>query len=127
MDALDGVEVTDLDQSARRQFDIPNNVRGALVVNVDPDSNAADAGLRPGDIILEMDHKAVRNAEDAVKLSEEAKGDQILLRVWSQAGGGPGGTRYLTVDNKPRKGRGGSNQENDNQNMTPEEDNGPGQ
>lgn len=127
MDALDGVEVSDLDQRARRQFEIPSNVRGALVVNVEPDSNAAEAGLRPGDIILEIDHKPVRNAEEAVKLSEEAKGDQILLRVWSQAGGGPGGTRYLTVDNKPRKGRGGSNQENENQNMTPEEDNGPGQ
>jgi serine protease Do len=98
-DSLDGVEVEDLDGRARRQFDIPPNVRGALVVGVDPDSNAAQAKLRPGDVILEIDRHPVANAQAAVDLSEKAPGDQILLRVWRRSGG----TRYVPVDNIKHK------------------------
>ena len=50
MDALDGVEVTDLgdlDARARRQHDIPTDLQGALVTSVQPDSNSAEAGLKP--------------------------------------------------------------------------------
>src|SRR5207302_655340 len=45
MDVLDGVEVTDIDATARRELNIPRALRGALVTNVAPDSNAAEAGL----------------------------------------------------------------------------------
>ncbi len=103
-DALDGVEVADLDARTRRQFGVPANIRGALVVSVDQDSNAAEAGLRSGDVILEIDRHPVTSADAAVELSEKAKGDQILLRLWSQPGeGGPAGTHYLPVDNIKHK------------------------
>jgi serine protease Do len=103
-DALDGVEVTDLDTRVRRQIDIPRNVQGALVSNVSQDSNAAEAGLRPGDVILAIDHHAVHNSDEAVQLADKAKGEQILLQVWSRPEGrGPGGTRFLPVDNTKRK------------------------
>jgi len=69
LDALEGVEVTDLDTRTRRQLDIPNTTRGALVTNVEEDSNASEAGLRPGDVILEIDRQPVHNADDAVALS----------------------------------------------------------
>jgi serine protease Do len=99
-DALDGVEVADLDARVRRQIDIPRNVQGALVSNVSQDSNAAEAGLRPGDVILEIDHHSVHSSDEAVQLAEKAKGEQILVRVWSRPmGRGPGGTRFLVVDN----------------------------
>jgi serine protease Do len=101
-DALDGVEVADLDAQARRQFDIPSHVRGALVSNVDQDSNAYEAGLRSGDVIQEIDRQPVKDADSAVKLSEEAKGDRILLRVWSQEGG-MSGSRFLSVDNHKKQ------------------------
>jgi len=102
MDALDGIEVTDIDSRTRRQLEIPNNVRGALVGNVEQDSNAAEAGLRPGDVILEIDRQPVRDAESAVTLSEKTKSDRLLLRIW-RAGDGRGGMFYLTVDNTKRK------------------------
>jgi serine protease Do len=98
-DALDGVEVQDLDSRMRRQLEIPSNVRGALVSNVEPESNAAEAGLRPGAVIIEIDRQPVADAEAAVALSEKAKGEQILLRIWTQGGG----ARYLPVDNLKRK------------------------
>ena len=96
-DALDGVEVSDLDAQLRREFDIPANVRGAVVTNVDEDAPAYRAGLRPGDVVLEIDRKPVRNADEAVKLSKDIK-DNVLLRVWSK-----GGSRYLVVDNTKRR------------------------
>jgi serine protease Do len=103
-DALDGVEVTDLDGRVRRQIDIPRNVQGALVSNVSQDSNAAEAGLRPGDVILAIDHHPVHNSDEAIQLAEKAKGEQILLQVWSRPEGrGPGGTKFLPVDNTKRK------------------------
>jgi serine protease Do len=101
-DALDGVEVTDLDASTRHQGSIPSSVHGALVANVDQESNAADAGLRAGDVIMEINRQAVHNAEDAVDLSGKVKGDRILLRIW-RGGEGRGGTFYMSVDNTKRK------------------------
>jgi serine protease Do len=101
-DALDGVEVTDLDAQARREADIPSNVRGALVTKVEEDSNAAEAGLRTGDVIIEIERQRVRSADDAMAFSEAAKGTHILLRVW-RGGEGGGGMRFLTVDNAKRK------------------------
>jgi serine protease Do len=102
-DGLDGVGVTDLDASKRRELGVPNNIRGVLVSSLEPDSNSAEAGLQVGDVILELDRQPVRDAETAVTLSEKAKGDQILLRIWRGGGSGRGGTFYLPVDNTKRK------------------------
>jgi serine protease Do len=101
-DALDGVEVTDLDAQARREADVPNSIRGAFVTKVDEDSNAAEAGLRAGDVVIEINRQPVRSADEAVALSEKAKGDHILLRVW-RGGEGRGGMLFLSVDNTKRK------------------------
>ena len=96
-DTLDGVEVSNLDAQLRQEFDIPANVRGAVVTNVDEDAPAYRAGLRAGDVVLEIERKPVRNADEAVKLSKDIK-DKVLLRVWSK-----GGSHYLVVDNTKRR------------------------
>ena len=102
-DALDGVEVTDLDTRARRQFRIPETVQGVLVSKVDPESNSADAGLKQGDVITEINRQAVANADEAVTLSEKAKSPRIRLRIWRSELGRAGSMRYLVVDNTKRK------------------------
>jgi serine protease Do len=93
-DSLDGVEVTDLDAQTRSQIKLPANRNGALVSNVQPDSTSADAGLRPGDVILEINRQPVRNANDAVELSKTAKGERTLLRIWRN-----GSSAFLAVAN----------------------------
>lgn len=90
---LNGVGVGDLDPQARREFDVPARVRGALVTSVEPASAAATAGLQPGDVIQEINHHPVKNAADAVKLTEKTESKKTLVRVWSQ-----GGSRFVVVD-----------------------------
>ena len=102
-DALDGVTVQDLEPRLRQQLKVPDEIRGALVTEVDQDSNSAEAGLQHGDVIVEINRQPVNNADDAVKLGRQAKGDQILLKIWRRTGD-LAGTRYLSVDNtkKPK-------------------------
>lgn len=104
-DALDGVEVTDIDRQTRRQLGIPANIEGALVTAVDPTSTAAEAGLRENDVILAINRQTVRNSQEAIELSENIDADTvILLRVWSAARTGGGGvTRFLTVEPERRE------------------------
>ncbi|HWN94947.1 MAG TPA: DegQ family serine endoprotease, partial [Methylomirabilota bacterium] len=98
-EALDGVEVTDLDARTRRQAGIPQSVQGALVTAVEPSSTAAEAGLRQGDVILEINRRKVRNAQEAIDMSARLKNDQsILLRVWSGGREGGGISRYVVVE-----------------------------
>ncbi len=92
-DALSGVAVADLDQNTRSQGSVPDNVKGAVITEVRPNSPAFEAGLRPGDVITEINKQSVRNADEAVKLTEKPAGAQTLVKLWSH-----GGTRYLTVD-----------------------------
>jgi hypothetical protein len=69
-ETLDGVEVGDLDPRTRKENSIPNHIRGALVTNVDPDSTAFEAGLRPGDVILEMEKKPITKLQPGAFLGE---------------------------------------------------------
>jgi serine protease Do len=91
--ALQGVTVGDIDPAARRQFDLPSGLEGALVMNVAPDSRAAAAGLRQGDVIQEINRQTVRHAGDAIAATSGLRGKPILLRVWSQ-----GGSHYVVVN-----------------------------
>jgi serine protease Do len=97
VEQLEGVEVSDLSAESRQKYEIPTRIKGALVSNVDPDSKAAKEGLREGDVIVEINRQPVTNAEQAVDLSEKAKGDRVLLKVYRMENG-LGATRYMTVE-----------------------------
>jgi serine protease Do len=99
-DVTDGITVDDVTAAARQQFNIPGNVRGALVTDVDPESPGAAAGLRPGDVILEINRKPVKSSEEAVAMTENLEEDEsVLLRVWSR-----GGSRFLVLKSTDKVG-----------------------
>jgi serine protease Do len=91
-DALHGVAVADLDQQTRAQLNIPANVQGALITEVDPSSAAYEAGLRTGNVIMQIGDKPVTDAQDAVNDTAKRTSAITLLRVWSREG-----IHYLTV------------------------------
>jgi serine protease Do len=88
-----GVAVGDLTQEARQQFQIPTNVNGAVVENVRPASPADDAGLQPGDVILQVNRKPTDSANQFVsQVRGDNNGGDLLLLVWSK-----GNASYRTV------------------------------
>ena len=102
-DALDGVSVDDLTPAARQQLQIPDDLKGAIVTDVDQNSNAADAGLRPNDVIVAINQHAVTSSQEAVDLCTQAKTKRILVKVWRRGSDGLVGTRFFSVDNTKRK------------------------
>jgi serine protease Do len=90
---LNGVSVDDIAPQMRGQLNLPARLKGALITNVEPDSAAARAGLRPGDVILEINKQPVTSAADAVELSTKAEGKKTLLRLFSR-----GSTIFVVVD-----------------------------
>ncbi len=113
-DALDGVTVDNLTADVREQLQVPEHIHGAVVVSVDQDSNAAEAGLQANDIILQINQHPVASADDAVKLCTDAKGDHILLQIWRRAGD-QAMTTFISVDNTKHQDQSQDRNQNQNQ------------
>ena len=58
--------------------------KGVVVINVAPDSPGSEAGIDPGDVILEINRQPVQSASDYRKVVQKLKkGDTALVRVRS--------------------------------------------
>lgn len=80
-----GLTVQNLTQEMAEKMDL-NSTKGVVISGVEPASPAAEAGLRRGDVILEVDRKVV---EDVASLSGilEAAGDKGSLLFLINRGG----------------------------------------
>src|SRR5262249_7352042 len=59
------------------------SANGALVDAVYPDTPAAAAGLKPGDVILQMDETPIKNENQLINLiSSTPAGQKVKLQVW---------------------------------------------
>jgi serine protease Do len=77
-----GVTVQDLTQSLADSFGI-KRVDGALVSSVAPGSAAADAGLKSGDVITEVNGEPVlRSGSLSSLIGLSAPGERVKLKVW---------------------------------------------
>ncbi len=74
-----GLEIEDLTQNNQRKFGI-RETQGVLIINVEPASPADVAGLVPGDLILEINKRPIKNSADFQKITQDLKGD-VLVRV----------------------------------------------
>jgi len=88
-----GLAVDDLTPQLREQLHIPSRVNGAAIASVRPASPAEDAGLAPGDVILEVNRHPVESADKfANEVHSIPAGKDILLLIWSN-----GGSSYRVV------------------------------
>ncbi|SON56412.1 putative periplasmic serine endoprotease DegP-like precursor [Hartmannibacter diazotrophicus] len=73
MDKVLGLALSTLDDAARQQFSIGPDVKGVVITAVDPNSEAAEKRLMPGDTIVEVAQESVSTPEDVSKAVEKLK------------------------------------------------------
>jgi serine protease Do len=82
-----GIGLTDVSGDVRSELQLPEDVKGAVVANVQPGSPADNAGLRRGDVILQVNRKDTKSAADAKQaLTSVQDGQDALLLVHSNGG-----------------------------------------
>jgi len=57
----------------RAKFKIDPNIKGVIILAVNRNSSAAESGLLPGDVIMQINRTKVENMVDAGKEIERAK------------------------------------------------------
>ena len=88
-----GLAIANLTPEVRQQLQIPEELKGVAVQNVRPASPAEEAGLAPGDVILELNREPVSSADQFVSQVHSNPTDKdFLLLVWSR-----GNTSYRVV------------------------------
>jgi serine protease Do len=78
---LTGVKVEALTPDIAGSLQLPVGTRGVVVDSVDPASSAADAGLERGDVIQEVNHKAVTTVDAFRNAVREAGNGPVLLLI----------------------------------------------
>jgi serine protease Do len=90
---LEGVTVEKLTPEAAQQLKLSPQTNGVVVDEVSPSSRAAEAGLKSGDVIQEVNHQAVKSESDFQRTIGSAdKNKPVLLLVNRE-----GTTLYLAV------------------------------
>jgi serine protease Do len=80
--SLDGVSVQNITPDTAQELKIPASTPGVVVSEVNPSSRAADAGLKPGDVIQQVNRQPVVNTREFSRaLSQSGKDDPVILLV----------------------------------------------
>jgi serine protease Do len=77
-----GMAVQELTPLLAQQLGLEAGTTGVVISDIKSGSPAAEAGLRPGDLIKEMDRKAIKSLDDYHQaLNQVKKGDNLLLLI----------------------------------------------
>ena len=68
-----GVQITNLADEYRESLGLPATQKGAYVAEVTPDAPAARGGLRPGDVVVSLNGKAVEGSTELTRAVGAAK------------------------------------------------------
>jgi Do/DeqQ family serine protease len=83
---LSGVSVDNITPEWTQKLKLEPSTRGVVVVEVDPDSSAASAGLRPGHVIESVAKQPITNVNEFKAAMQKADKKEVLLRVRSLNG-----------------------------------------
>jgi serine protease Do len=87
-----GVSVAPLTPELATRYNLPANAKGVVVQDVNPDGRAADAGLRPGDLIQQVNRQSVETVEDLRTAVRRSIDKPVLLLI-----GREGRNLFVTV------------------------------
>ena len=78
-----GMTVEPITPEIAREAELPRNRGGAVVSNVERNSAALNAGVAPGDIILEVNRQPVTNVSQVTRALQSAgPNTPVFLLVW---------------------------------------------
>ncbi len=72
-----GLEVSGLTPELAQQFQVPF-AEGVIVTQVEPGSPADEAGVRIGDLVLEVNRRRVRSVQEFAQIAASVRGDALL-------------------------------------------------
>ncbi len=84
-----GMHVAPLTDAARQKYKIDAQQKGIVITDVTPEGAAADHGLKPGDVVVEVAQTPVATPADMQRRIDEARtnsGKPVLLLVQGQDG-----------------------------------------
>ena len=87
-----GIEVQQLTSELSRKFGIKDD-KGVVITGVEPDSPSEEAGLRPGDLILEINRTKVATVSQVRKALEKTRPEEPTVVLVKRNGA----TRYVVV------------------------------
>lgn len=93
-----GMKISSITDELKTKYSLADDIKGAVVTEVTPDSVAADKMMAPGDVITEAGEKAVVGATDVSKAVDEAKAagkGSVLMLV--AKGGKQGDMRFIAL------------------------------
>jgi serine protease Do len=91
--SLSGVNVESLTPETAQELKLPATTKGVVVSEVDPNSHAAEMGLKPGDVIQQVNHRPVTNMRDYTEAVSAAKSNDSTLLLVNRGGN----TLFLAV------------------------------
>jgi serine protease Do len=94
--AMIGLKVTPLTDELRRKHGLDRSIKGLLVTEADPQSPAAEKGIKAGDVIVEAAQEQVNSVDDLARNVEKVRKSgrkAVLLRVED----GKGDMRFVAV------------------------------
>jgi len=84
--ALAGLVVRELSPDLARRFGFDENEKGVVVIKVEPGSRVFEAGIRPGDIVLQINQKNVTSLEDYKRSASKIKAKERALLLIRRKG-----------------------------------------
>ena len=78
-----GMTLEQITPEIARRLDLPTNAGGAIVSDIDRNSPAANGGVIPGDVILEVNRQKVANVSQITRELQKAQlGQPVFMLVW---------------------------------------------
>jgi serine protease Do len=84
-----GLKVAPVSQDLKDKFQLQDGQKGVVITDVSPDTPAAERGLKPGDVIMEVQQGEVASPDDVQKQVDAArKSDRKFVLMLIQREGG---------------------------------------
>jgi serine protease Do len=84
--ALAGLEVSELTPTLARRLGISKSEKGVVITQIDSGSAGMAAGLRAGDLIVEMNRQPIKSLKDYNRVASKVRKDDSILLLINRQG-----------------------------------------